>query len=177
VLTNFFADANDAFSGGRLGMMVTSTSSFPQLSKGAKFDLRMAPVPAMDGGRPTGVTSTNGFVITTKDPARQRATCRALLATLTPDAVTQTVKATATLPLNRAALDPAHLGPFYQQHPDWIAVRDQATVPWQSLPGGSSAEYAAKYTDLQTHVLLGQQAPADAARELETAARALLDKK
>jgi multiple sugar transport system substrate-binding protein len=177
VFTNFFADSTDAFAGGRLGMMVTSTSSFPQLSKGAKFDLRMAPVPAMDGGRPTGVTSTNGFVITTKDPARQQATCRALLGLLTPQAVTQTVQATATIPLNRLALGPTYLESVYRQHPDWVAVRDQATVPWQSLPGGTNAEYTARYTDLQTHVLLGQETPAAAGRELDSAARQLLDKK
>lgn len=177
VFTNFFADATDAFSGGRLGMMVTSTSSYPGLAKNAKFDLGMAPVPAMEGGKPVGVTSTNGFVITTKDPARQKDVCKAVLSLLTPESVTQTVEQTATIPLNRAALGPKYLGPFYQQHPDWIAVRDQATVPWQSLPNGKNAEYTSKYTDVQTRVLLGQTSPAEAAGELDRLVRQLLASK
>lgn len=177
VFTNYFVDANDAFAGGRLGMMVSSTSGFPQLSKGARFDLRMAPVPAMGGGRRLAVTSTNGFVITTKDPERRRLVCTALLSLLTPEAVTQTVKATATIPLNKAALGERYLAPYYRQHPDWVAVRDQPTIAWQSLPGGKNAEYTTAYTDTQTHVLLGDLTPAEAARSLQATARRLLGTK
>lgn len=143
VFTNFFAQSNDAFAAGNLGMFVTSASSYPSLSaRGA--DVRMAPVPRPDGGRALAVTSTNGFVITARDPERRQATWRALLPLLAAPAVTRTVGATATIPLNTAARDdPAQIGAVYAQHPDWRAVADQTTVPWTPLPRGKNADVEA----------------------------------
>ena len=140
VFTNFFAQATDAFSAGNLGMFVTSASSYPSLS-GHGADVRMAPVPHPDGGRALAVTSTNGFVITARDPRRQQQVCQALLPLLSARSVTQTVAATATIPLNTTTgADPNALGRVYAQHPDWRGVADQPRVPWVPLPGSGNAE-------------------------------------
>ncbi|MFZ4894920.1 extracellular solute-binding protein [Plantibacter sp. Mn2098] len=175
VYSNFFAEANDAFAGGRLGMMVTSASGYPALAKSGAFDLRIAPAPHPAAGKALAVTSTNGFVITTKDPSRQAAVCDALLSLVSPDAVTRTVTATATIPLNTATIDDAkYLADVYKQHPDWAAVRDQQVVPWVSLPDGKNAEYTTDYINAQTKVLNGSQSPDDAAKTLGSQANALL---
>lgn len=99
IYANFFAEANEAFSGGGLGMMISSASAYPALSAGAGFDLRIAPAPYFAGGEQASPLSISGLVITTKDPERQAAVCEALLAMITPASVTATVEATGTIPL------------------------------------------------------------------------------
>lgn len=175
VYANFFQQANEAFAAGKLGMIITSASGYPALKTNAKVAIRMAPVPAMDGGRQVAATSTNGFAITTKDPARQQAVCKALLSLLAPENVTTTVKATATIPLlTNLATDPHYLAPVYADNPDWASVRDQATVVWQSLPGGANAEYTKAYNDTQLKVLRKESTGADAAAALQGTGEQLL---
>ena len=176
VYGNFFAEANEAFAGGKLGMMVTSASGYPALAAQGNTNIRMAPVPAMAGGEQIAASSTNGFVITTKDPARQAAVCDALLSVLTPEAVTETVSATATIPLRESVVDNADfLAPVYEANPDWIKVREQQTFPWASLPGGANAEYTGAYLDAQTLVLRGEGKPADVAADLQQTTTELLN--
>ncbi|QBJ96994.1 extracellular solute-binding protein [Rhodococcus sp. ABRD24] len=176
VYTNFFQEANDAFAGGRLGMYISSASGYPAYRARSAGDIRIAPVPTIDGGRAVATTSTNGFVITTKDPERQKAVCDALLSLVTPEAVTETVSATATLPLRMSVVDdPARLRPVYEANPSWVAVRDQPTVAWAALPGEVNAEYSQAYVDTQLQVLRGDLAPADAAARLADRADQLLE--
>ncbi|WP_025156362.1 extracellular solute-binding protein [Leifsonia aquatica] len=178
VYTNYFQQANEAFAGGKLGMIVTSTSAYPALKASGAMDLRLAPVPAMDGGSSVAALSTNGFVITTKDPNRQKAVCDALLTLLTPETVTATVAATATIPLRTDLADDAkYLRPVYAQNPEWTAIRDQKSVAWQPLPGTANAEYSSAYVDDQLRVLRGDLSPADAAAQLQKTATGLLTSK
>jgi ABC-type glycerol-3-phosphate transport system substrate-binding protein len=175
VYDNVFAQANDAFGGGQLGMFVTSASAYPGLSAAGGFELRIAPAPHPDGGSPLAVSSTNGFVITATDPERQRATCDALVTLLGPDAVTRTVSATVTIPLNTTATtDAQYLPPVLAENPSWAAVLDQELVAWQALPGTGNAEYQDGYVDLQSRVLRGELTGQQAAQELAQLADSLL---
>lgn len=173
IYPNFFVDANEAFSGGSLGMIVSAASAYPQLAAGAGFDLRIAPAPGFASGEAVAPASTNGFVITTKDPARQQLVCEALVSLLTPDAVAQTVEATATIPLLPEVAD-AELAPLYEANPSWVPVKDQRVVVWQSLPNGATAEYSKVYVDTQLRVLQGDLSGADAAAELQRTAESLI---
>lgn len=176
VYGNFFAEANEAFAGGKLGMMITSASGYPALAAQGNTSIRMAPVPAMPGGEQIAASSTNGFVITTKDADRQAAVCEALLSVLTPEAVTETVSATATIPLRESVVeDGDFLAPVYEANPDWIKVREQQTFPWASLPGGANAEYTGAFLDAQTLVLRGEGKPAEVTAELQKTTTALLN--
>jgi multiple sugar transport system substrate-binding protein len=175
VYSDFFTDANGAFAGGKLGMIVTSTSGYPQLAATGGFDLRIAAAPHPDGGKALAVSSTNGFVITTKDPARQKAVCDALLSTLSPAAVTKTVSATVTIPLNTAAVhDQKYLAPVFAKNPDWAKALDQKLLPWVSLPGKVSNEYSTDYLNEQTKVLNGSESGAQAAATLQKATEQLV---
>ncbi|RLP77963.1 extracellular solute-binding protein [Mycetocola tolaasinivorans] len=175
VYTNFFADANEAFASGKLGMIVSSASGYPALKANGNADIRIAPVPTAEGGKPVATTSTNGFVITTKDPSRQKAVCTALRSLLTPEAVTETVSKTATIPLLTSTItDPKQLAPVYAANPGWAAVRDQKTVPWVSLPGTANAEYSKLYSDAQLRVLRGDADGKGAAKDLQTQTEQIL---
>lgn len=175
VYSDFFTDAEDAFAGGKLGMIVTSSSGYPELAAQGGFDLRIAPVPYPDGGKPVAVSSTNGFVITTKNPAREQAVCKVLLSLLTPAAVTATVSATATIPINTTTVDSdKYLQPVFAKNPDWNAVLDQNIIPWVPLPGSVSNEYTTDYVDEQTDVLDGSATGSSAAAALQSAAKQLL---
>lgn len=175
VYSNFFTDANDAFAGGKLGMIVTSSSGYPALASQGGFQLRIAPVPYPDGGKLVAVSSTNGFVITTKDPARQQAVCKVLLSLLSPASVTSTVSATATIPINTTTIDSEkYLKPVFAKNPDWNAVLKQNIIPWVSLPGSASNEYTTDYVNEQTDVLNGSASASAAANALQTSAKKLL---
>jgi len=174
VYPNFFTQTNDAFASGGLGMLVTSASSYPALSARLGADVRMAPAPYPDGGRAVTVSSTNGFVILTRDPERQARACQALLGLVTQPAVTETVAATATIPLNAVARDdPQSLGRVYAAHPDWREVAAQPRIPWTPLPRGVNAEYQDLYLDAQVQALRGRPG-AEVANELGGRADALL---
>jgi len=173
VYDNVFAQANDAFGSGKLGLFVSSASAYPGLAAKGSFDLRIAPAPHPDGGVPLAVSSTNGFVITATDPARQRATCDALITLLSPEAVTKTVSATVTVPLNTTAATGA-LAPVLAAHPSWSAVLSQKLVAWQALPGKGNAEYQDGYVDAQSRALRGQTTGQQAADGLAQLADRLI---
>lgn len=178
VYGNFFAEANDAFGAGRLGLFVSSTSTYAGLINEADFDLRMAPVPYPDGGTPLAVSSTNGFVITATDPDRQRATCAALMTLLSPEAVTKTVSTTVTIPLNTTATaGPRYLAPVLEAHPGWSSVLNQELIAWQALPGEGNAEYQDAYVDEQARVLRGESSGQEAAQRLGQIADGLLERR
>lgn len=175
VYPNFFVDANEAFSGGNLGMIVSAASAYPQLAANAGFDARMAPLPHFASGEAVSPVSTNGFVITTKDPARQQLVCEALQSLLTPETVTATVEATTTIPLLPAVAEaPDGLAPFYAENPSYVPVKDQALTVWQALPDGANAEYTKLYLDAQLRVLRGESDGAAAGVALQDEATALL---
>lgn len=175
VYPNFFGEAHETFTGGGLGLIVTSASSYPAFKENSSFDLRIAPFPYFADGTPASPASINGFVITTSDPERQAATCEALLALVTPEGVTATVEASATVPLIPSlADDPDGLAGFYEADPSIVAIKDQALIAWESLPEGASAEYAKVYGDIQLRVLRGELDGASAAAELQAAVESLL---
>lgn len=175
VYPNFFVDANEAFSGGSLGMIVSAASAFPSLAAGSNFDVRLAPVPSFADSKAVSPVSTNGFVITTKDPARQKLVCEALSTLLTPATVTATVEATATIPLlPKVAEDEDGLASFYAQNPSYVPVKDQNVVVWQALPNGAVAEYTKSYIDTQLRVLQGDLDGSTAAKELQAGTEALM---
>ncbi|OLT14321.1 hypothetical protein BJF78_02390 [Pseudonocardia sp. CNS-139] len=177
VYSNFFAEATDAFTRGAVAMYLTSASGYEGLKK-AGFDLRLAPMPTPDGAQRLVPLSTNGFVMLTTDPARQAATCDALLSVLTPESVTATVRATATAPLNRvAATGRQYLGGYFAENPDLVAVNDQPSFPWYAFPGTGNAEFQTEYLKAQLLVLQGRSTPEAALQGLATTAQRLLDQR
>lgn len=176
IYPNFFLDANEAFSGGSLGMIVSAASAYPQLSASTSFDARIAPSPSFADGEAVTPVSTNGFVITTTEPARQQLVCEALSSLLTPETVTATVEATATIPLlPDVADDEDRLARFYAENPSYVPVKDQNVMIWQALPNGAFAEYTNVYIDTQLRVLRGDVDGSTAAADLQSTTESLLE--
>jgi multiple sugar transport system substrate-binding protein len=175
---NFFTDVADAFTNGQLAMYLGSASSFGGLSKKAGFPVRMAPMPIPDGGTRSAPLSTNGFVMLTKDPQRQQATCAALKQLVTPETVTETVKATATVPLNQAAAQSEdYLAGFLRENIDLQKVNSQPSFSWYALPGKGNSEFQADYLDAQTLALSGRRSPQEALDDLAAQTQALLEQR
>jgi ABC-type glycerol-3-phosphate transport system substrate-binding protein len=157
---DFFTAVADGFTRGDVAMYLGSASSYDGLAKKAGFRVRLAPMPVPDAHQQLVPLSTNGFVMLATDPARQRATCGALLSLLRPDAVTDTVKATATIPLNTAAATgDQYLAGYLRDRPDLRMINSQPSFSWYALPGRANAEYQAAYTDTQNLVLRGAVDP------------------
>jgi ABC-type glycerol-3-phosphate transport system substrate-binding protein len=154
----FWTDSSDDFSSGKVAMMISSSSDYSQIASSVNFPLRIAPLPSIGSGPAVGTTSFNGFVMLTKNPAAQKATCQALLALISPKAITETVEANATVPLsNSVATSPRYLGPFYAKHPDLLKVNAEAAKSWYILPGTGDPQFENDFANAQYLVLNGSE--------------------
>ncbi len=173
VVDNYFAEAVDMFKSGKVPMLVSSSSTFTAV-RSAGFPISVAPFPVPAGGSRKVPVSINGFVMLTADPARQAAVCKLVKSLLTPQAVTDTVKATATAPLNKqAGADPALLGGYFAENPGFAAVNAQPSTAWYTFPGSANAEFEVKYAEAQFAALRGTKSPKEA---LDAAAARMLGK-
>lgn len=171
----FWSEFAALFRSGDLGMMLFSASTYPGLIGGLEFETTLAPMPIKDGGAMVANASANGFVMLTEEPEKQQAVCAALSAFLTPGNVTKVVKATATVPHNTVAVsDPALLGDYYAEHPEFAAVNAQPSGPWFALPGRANTEFQAEFGDLQFRVLSGELSPEEGAAALAKQVETLL---
>ncbi|MCZ7463985.1 extracellular solute-binding protein [Rhizobium rhizogenes] len=152
----FWGEAGRMFQAGETAMLLTSSSGYTGLVSRATFKVALAPMPAKDGTTPLTMASGNGFVMLTTDPARQEATCKALLSLVSPESVAQTVKATASSPINTtAAAKPELLGEFYEKNPELKIVNTQRSQNWYTLPGKANNEFQANFGDIQYEILTG----------------------
>ncbi|BCP56342.1 ABC transporter substrate-binding protein [Kaistia sp. 32K] len=172
----FWGQFGAMFQSGDVAMLLVASSAYPQLTKNAKFDVELAPMPVRDGGTRITTASSNGFVMLATDPDRQKATCQALLSLVTPEAVALTVKATASSPHNTAATtNPALLGDYYKAHPSLLSINAQPSAPWYSVPGKANSEFQSNFGDIQYEILTGVSTPQEGLARLADSMNALLE--
>ncbi|MDE1994015.1 MAG: extracellular solute-binding protein [Rhizobiaceae bacterium] len=163
----FWGESGRMFQAGEVAMMLTSSSSYTSLVSKAPFKVALAPMPVKDGGQAVTMASANGFVMLATDPARQQATCKALLSLISPQSVALTVKATASSPLNvTAAAKPELLGDFYSQNPELKVINTQKSQNWYTLPGKANNEFQSNFGDVQYEILTGATSAADGMKRL-----------
>ncbi|MBS7702038.1 extracellular solute-binding protein [Chelatococcus asaccharovorans] len=163
----FWGEAARLFQAGEVAMLLTSSSSYNSLTANVNFDVALAPMPAQDGHDPITMASGNGFVMLATDPARQEATCSALLSLITPESVAATVRATASSPLNVAAAEiPELLGDFYAKNRKLVVINSQMSRPWYTLPGRANNEFQSNFGDIQHEILTGATSPQDGLNRL-----------
>ncbi len=171
----FWGEFAALFRSGDLGMMVFSASSYPGLTKGLGFETTLAPMPIADDGSVVATASGNGFVMLATDPEKQKATCAALSALVSPENVARIVKATATVPHNTAAVDkPDLLGDYFAQNPAFKAVNAQKAGIWYAMPGRANTEFHNVFGDIQFSVLNGSVSPEQGAADLNARMKELL---
>ncbi|MGL4236771.1 extracellular solute-binding protein [Tabrizicola sp.] len=166
----FWSEFAALFRSGDLGMMIFPSSSFPQLTGGVDFEVTLAPMPIREGGNVMANASANGFVMLATDPEAQAATCKALSALVTPEAVTRIVMATATVPHNtEAAKGEAYLAPYFAANPAFAAVNSQPSDAWFAIPGNENTEFQSRFGDIQFEILNGDVSAADGIARLQDA--------
>jgi ABC-type glycerol-3-phosphate transport system substrate-binding protein len=164
----FWGEFAALFRSGDLGMMIMPSSSFPQLTSGVDFEVTISPMPIKAGGSVVANASANGFVMLTTDPEAQAATCKALSALVTPQAVTRIVEATATVPHNmEAASGEAFLAPYFAKNPAFLAVNSQPSDIWFALEGNGNTELQSRFADLQFEILNGDLSPEEGVARLQ----------
>jgi ABC-type glycerol-3-phosphate transport system substrate-binding protein len=156
----FWTDSSDAFAGGKLAMILDSSSDYGQLASSVNFPVGVAPMPSLANGPAIGAASSNGFVMLTTNPAAQKATCDALVALITPQAVTQTVKSSDTVPIiNGIETSQQYLGSFYAKNPGLLKVNSEKAAPWYIFPGTSDPQIENDFANAQYLALNGSETP------------------
>jgi len=149
----FWGEAGRMFQAGEVAMLLSSSSGYTGIVSKAPFKVAL---PAKDGAQAMTMASGNGFVMLATDPARQDATCKALLSLVAPQSVTMTVKATASSPINiTTTAKPELLGEFYGQNPELKVINTQKSQNWYTLPGKANNEFQANFGDIQYEILTG----------------------
>ena len=157
-----FEASRQQFIAGQTGLFFDTPARMRLITDGvgSRFKLASAVFPIDDkakGGIPTGGCA---IVMTTKDPAKQKAAWEYAKFITGPEAQKIIVEITGYLPLNKRASGPEFLGPFYDKNPNFRTVSLEAdrAVPWQGYPGDTVRIWRAQ-RDVINEVMRGQIAP------------------
>jgi multiple sugar transport system substrate-binding protein len=142
---------------------------------GTRFTLGTAPFPIDDkakGGIPTGGCA---IIMTTRDPAKQKAAWEYAKFITGPEAQKIIVETTGYLPLNKRATGPEYLGPFYDKNPNFrtVALQSDRAVAWQGYRGDAVRIWRMQ-RDIIGKVMRGQVTPDAGLDELARETRAML---
>ncbi|WOH80296.1 extracellular solute-binding protein [Bradyrhizobium sp. BEA-2-5] len=170
--------ARQAFSAGRIGVLVTSSGALPGLERQANgvFTLKAAPFPL---GSENGKVPAAGTVamILAKDDGKRRAAWQLMQFVLGVEAQTIIGRATGLVSINRQALeDPNRLGSHMKARPNQRAAVMQLSrlTEWYAFPGDN----AIRITDtIKRHlqaVLTLKRTPEEALASMRAEVSALL---
>lgn len=173
-----FDSSRAQFAAGQMGMHFDTPARLRVISDqiGTKFTLGTEIFPIDDkakGGIPTGGSA---IIITTRDPAKQKAAWEYAKFLTGPEAQKVVVEVTGYLPTNKLASGPDYLGPFYQANPHFAtAAREtERAVPWQGYPGGNSVRVWRTQRETLVGVMRGEIAPEAGLERLIKETNALL---
>ncbi len=151
------------FAAGKIGIFFASPAHLRQVTDltGDKFKLRTRPLPIDNkakGGLPTG---GNAAIVTSRDPAKQKAAWEFIKFVTGPEAQKIVVEMTGYMPTNKRAPGPEFLGKFYDANPNFRTVSTQMdrSLPWQGYPGGNSVRIWRAQRDIITSVMRGDTTP------------------
>jgi multiple sugar transport system substrate-binding protein len=151
------------FAAGKIGIFFASPAHLRQVTDltGDKFKLRTRPLPIDNkakGGLPTG---GNAAIVTSRDPAKQKAAWEFIKFVTGPEAQKIVVEMTGYMPTNKRASGPEFLGKFYDANPNFRTVSTQMdrSLPWQGYPGGNSVRIWRAQRDIITSVMRGDTTP------------------
>lgn len=151
------------FAAGKIGIYFASPANVRQITDlvGNKFVFRTTTFPVDNkqaGGLPTG---GNAALITSKDPAKQKAAWQFLKFVSSPEAQKIVVEMTGYLPTNVRALEKEYLGAFYDANPNFRApaLQVERALPWDGYPGGNAVRIWRNQRDIITSVMRGDTTP------------------
>jgi len=168
-----------AFAAGKLGMMFRTTAQVVGVreSVGRNFELRTARLPVIDATNGRLPTGGAGGMITTRDPARQRAAFAFLRFCTSVEGTSIMVRNTGYVPTNQLALDePQHLAAFYAENPLFRPATEQMPlmIQWTPFPGTNSVRITEAIVNQLSRIIEGRASPEDVQREMAADVRRLL---
>jgi multiple sugar transport system substrate-binding protein len=166
------------FAAGKIGIFFASPAHLRQVTDltGTKFKLQTRPFPIDNkagGGLPTG---GNAAMVTTRDPAKQKAAWTFIKFVTGPEAQKIVVESTGYMPTNKRASSAEFLGKFYETQPNFRTVSTQMdrSLPWQGYPGGNSVRIWRAQRDIITSVMRGETTPEAGIERLVAETNALM---
>ncbi|KWV55221.1 hypothetical protein AS156_06005 [Bradyrhizobium macuxiense] len=170
--------ARQAFSAGRIGVLVTSSGALPGLERQANgvFTLKAAPLPlgSEDGKVPAAGTVA---MILAKDDGKRRAAWQLLQFVIGVEAQTIIGQQTGLVSVNRLALeDPNRLGSYMKARPNQGAAVTQLSrlTEWYAFPGENSIRISDAIKRHLQAVLTLKRTPEEALAFMRTEIGALL---
>ena len=116
-------------------------------------------------------------MITTRDPARQRAAFAFLRFCTSVEGTSIMVRNTGYVPTNQLALDePQHLAAFYAENPLFRPATEQMPlmIQWTPFPGTNSVRITEAIVNQLSRIVEGRASPEDVQREMAADVRRLL---
>jgi multiple sugar transport system substrate-binding protein len=172
-----FEASRQQFIAGQTGLFFDTPARLRLITDGvgSRFTLGTAVFPIDDkakGGIPTGGCA---IIVTTKDPARQKAAWEYAKFITGPEAQKIIVETTGYLPLNKRATGPEYLGPFYDKNPNFrtVSLETEHAVPWQGYPGDTVRIWRAQ-RDIINEVMRGQITPEAGLAKMVSATQAMM---
>lgn len=174
------ADAQDRFSRGGLGMILTTSAlqrGFLTASQGG-FELRATGMPGF-GDRPaTPTNSGSALFVLTDDPVRQAAAWELITFLTSSEAETMITEGIGYVPLRSSLIDdPAYLQPFTAQQAGLVepnVAQLDRLVPWPSFPGRDYGQIQRLMMDAVTEVVFRGADPTTTLRAAQDRATELM---
>ncbi|PBB51877.1 extracellular solute-binding protein [Mesorhizobium sp. AA22] len=163
--------ARQAFSGGKIAILVDSSSSLESFQRAAQghFEIGTIRFPfANDSGKIP--TAGIAVLLHARDDDRAKAAWRFMRFVSSPKAQVIVGKSTGYVPANNVAVETADLlGQYYKDRPAMSAALDSIAyaAPWYAFNGTGAARIDQLFLDSARQVVTLRQSPADAVADLQ----------
>ena len=166
------------FIAGKIGLFFDTPARMRQVTDliGDKFTLGTHIFPVDDKANGKLPTGGNAAVVTSRDPAKQKAAWEFLKFVTGPEAQKIVVETTGYLPTNLRTPGPEFAGPFYEANPNFRTVTRQAerSAPWQGYPGGNSVRIWRTQREIINAAMRGTTSPQEGLDKLVAETTALM---
>jgi multiple sugar transport system substrate-binding protein len=166
------------FIAGKIGIFFDTPARMRQVTDliGDKFVLGTSTFPIDDKTKGTLPTGGNAALVTSRDPAKQKAAWEFIKFVTGPEAQKIVVETTGYLPTNLRTPGPEFAGPFYEANPNFRTVTRQAerSAPGQGYPGGNSVRIWRTQREIINAVMRGTTPPQEGLDKLVAETSALM---
>jgi multiple sugar transport system substrate-binding protein len=150
-----------AFTNGKVAMMMTTIGRRASIEEQSNFDLRSTVIPTFGEKERKVAAGGNALFSFSTDEKKQDAAWEFMKYLSSPEAMEIWVKGTGYLtPITGLAEDPDSLGPFFESNPLMQTASEQMqyTVPWVNFPGPNGLQAEQALLDARDQILNGANA-------------------
>jgi multiple sugar transport system substrate-binding protein len=158
------------FAAGKLGLFVASTAMVKGFDStiGKKFEWVTGPYPLADKAKGGVTTGGNAMVILASDPAKQKAAWRYVKFATGPIGQKIVVLGSGYMPTNLKTVEPAYLGTFYAENPNWTTSMKQWPIArkWFGYPGNKGVKVWQEQRAIIGKIMRGEVEPETGLRQI-----------